>query len=196
MRSNRGQNIRALCLLGLLTAVCFAGNYARIILPVSFGGYSAFTLGNITGVLSGLLMGPVGGVASGLGAALYDMTNPAYIMEAPLTFLNKGLMGVAAGLAACGLRGGARSWLEGRHPYPRLLLAAAAGCAAYYVVYFVKVYDYNCLLIQGLPQAQAWIGMLDKIPASVFNGTVAIVLAPPLALAIGAALRRSGFRLA
>ena len=123
MRSNRGQNIRALCLLGLLTAVCFAGNYARIILPVSFGGYSAFTLGNITGVLSGLLMGPVGGVASGLGAALYDMTNPAYIMEAPLTFLNKGLMGVAAGLAACGLRGGARSWLEGRHPYPRLLLA-------------------------------------------------------------------------
>ena len=93
-------DLRTICMLGLLTAVCFAGNYARIKLPMTIGGTSAFTLGNITCVLSGLLMGPIGGLASGLGAALYDCMDPAYLMEAPLTFLNKGAMGLVAGVAA------------------------------------------------------------------------------------------------
>lgn len=77
-----------LCVTALMTAIVFWGNTARIIIPISIGGNTAFTLGNIFGVLSGILLGPWWGfLAAGLGPALYDMTNPVYAAEAPLTFL-------------------------------------------------------------------------------------------------------------
>ena len=97
---NKRMDIRRLCLLGVLTALVFAGNFARIVMPIAVGGTTAFTLGNIMCVLSGLLMGPVGCLASGIGAALYDLTNPLYISEVPFTFLNKLVMGLVAGLIA------------------------------------------------------------------------------------------------
>ena len=89
-----------LALLGMMTALVFAGNYARIVLPVPVGGVPSFTLANIACVLSGLLLGPVGGLASGLGSALYDLTNPVFAPECWLTFLTKGAMGLGAGLVA------------------------------------------------------------------------------------------------
>ena len=37
-------------------------------------------------LLAGFVMGPVGGgLASGIGAALYDLLNPAYVTSAPFT---------------------------------------------------------------------------------------------------------------
>ena len=74
--------VRRLALLGLMTALVFAGNYARITLPVPVGGVPSFTLANILCVLSGLLLGPVGGLASGLGSALFGLTNPLWAAEA------------------------------------------------------------------------------------------------------------------
>ena len=53
---------RKLAYLGLLTALVFASNYARIILPISIGGTTAFTLANIVCALSGLILGPIGGL--------------------------------------------------------------------------------------------------------------------------------------
>ena len=185
---NKRMDIRRLCLLGVLTALVFAGNFARIVMPIAVGGTTAFTLGNIMCVLSGLLMGPVGCLASGIGAALYDLTNPLYISEVPFTFLNKLVMGLVAGLIA--------HWGKTEGKYGRCLIAAAAGCVAYYVLYFLKSYYYNALFLQGLPSQTAWVALLDKIPASIFNGVLAVVVAPPLCLAIRAALRRAHLKLA
>ena len=55
--------------------------------------------------------------------------------------------------------------------YGRCTAAAALGCLAYYILYFFK------------------------IPASIFNGTVAIVLAPPLCLALRKALQQTNIQL-
>ena len=189
-------DLRTICMLGLLAAVCFAGNYARIKLPMAIGGTSAFTLGNITCVLSGLLMGPIGGLASGLGAALYDCMDPAYLMEAPLTFLNKGAMGLVAGVAAYqGLRGASARNHGEPNPAPsyrRYLIAAILGVLTYYVFYFNKCYFYNGLLIQGLTPKAALLILPAKLPTSLFNGILAVVVAPPLAAAIRKAMDRSG----
>ena len=87
-----------LAVLGMMTALVFAGNFFRIIIPLSTG-QTAFTLANIMCCLSGLLLGPIGGLAAGLGSALYDLTNPLYASECWLTFLTKGAMGLGAGLA-------------------------------------------------------------------------------------------------
>ena len=65
---------RKLAFLGMMTALVFASNYARIIMPIAIGGRTSFTLANIVCCLSGLLLGPIGGQANVLGSGLYDLT--------------------------------------------------------------------------------------------------------------------------
>ena len=81
-----------LCVAAMMAALVFAGNYMRVKIPVSLGGTTAFTLANILCALSGLLLGPWwGGLAAGLGSAIFDMLDPEYIVEAPITFVTKGM---------------------------------------------------------------------------------------------------------
>ena len=93
------KNVNKLTALGMMCALVFVSNYLRITMPIAIGGRTSFTLANIMCCLSGLLLGPIGGVASGLGSALYDLTNPAYAAECWITFITKGIMGMAAGFA-------------------------------------------------------------------------------------------------
>lgn len=181
-----------LAFLGMMTALVFAGNYARIVMPVPVGGVPSFTLANILCVLSGLLLGPVGGLASGLGSALYDLTNPLWAAECWITFLTKGAMGLMAGVAVSAGRRGPEAR---RATYGRYLLSAVAGCLTYYVLYYLKDFFYNGMLLGGLQPQAAAVTLLAFVPTSLFNGGVAVIAAPPLALAIREALKRSGLRL-
>ena len=169
------KNVNKLTALGMMCALVFVSNYLRITMPIAIGGRTSFTLANIMCCLSGLLLGPIGGVASGLGSALYDLTNPAYAAECWITFITKGIMGMAAGFA-----------MKDRATpgYGRCPAAAALGCRAYYG-----------LLIGGLAASTAAAALVLKIPASIFNGTVAIVLAPPLCLALRKALHQADIQL-
>lgn len=180
------KNVVKLALLGMMTALVFVSNYLRIIMPIAIGGKTSFTLANIMCCLSGLLFGPVGGVASGLGSALYDLTNPAYAAECWITLITKGVMGMVAGLA-----------MRDREAprYGRCTVAAVLGCVAYYVLYFFKCFAYDGLLVEHLTPAVA-AGILPlKVPASLFNAAVAIILAPPLCVALRKALDRAHIRL-
>ncbi len=181
-----------LAFLGMMTALVFAGNYARVVMPVPVGGVPSFTLANILCVLSGLLLGPVGGLASGLGSALYDLTNPLWAAECWITFLTKGAMGLMAGVAVSAGRRGPEA---GKATYGRYLLSAVAGCLTYYVLYYLKDFFYNGMLLGGLQPQAAAVTLLALVPTSLFNGGVAVIAAPPLALAIREALKRSGLRL-
>ena len=176
---------RRLALLGMMAALVFAGNYARIVLPLSIGSQTSFTLANIFCCLSGLIMGPLGGLAAGVGSLLYDLTDPRFVSDCWITFLTKGAMGLATGLVVSG------SLKEDRLTYGRALAGTAVGCVAYYILYFAKTFVYTGLLKQGLPAPGAWLLVLEKIPASVFNAAVALIAAPPLVLAVIAALKRS-----
>lgn len=183
---NRSFSTKKLALAGMMAAVVFAGNYARIVIPISLGGQTAFTLGNIFSCLSGLLLGPVGGLASGVGAALYDLMDPRYAADCWITFLTKGAMGLAAGLVAAG------PLKRQALPYFRALAGSAAACVTYYILYFAKTFFYSGLLIKGLTPALAGALVLEKVPASIFNAAIALIAAPPLAIAILAALKRAG----
>lgn len=180
---------RKLAYLGLLTALVFASNYARVILPISIGGNTAFTLANIVCCLSGLILGPVGGLASGLGSALYDLTNPVYVAESWITFLTKGAMGLVAGAVAFQLlkKEGAR--------YGKYLVSTVLGCVVYYILYFVKTFLISGLFAEEGSAALGTAAIIAKIPASVFNAAVAIIIAPPLAIALYKALEKSGLSL-
>ena len=178
----QNQNVRRLAFLGLMTALVFAGNYARVTLPVPVGGIPSFTLANILCVLSGLLFGPVGGVASGLGSALYDLTFPAWAAESWITFLTKGTMGLMAGVA---ITLGRRDRRDQPASYGRCLAGAIVGC----------LFFYTGMLLGGLQPGAAAATLVTLIPTSIFNGGLAIAVAPPLALVVQRALDRSGLAL-
>ena len=176
---------RRLALTGMMAALVFAGNYARIVLPLSIGGQTSFTLANIFCCLSGLVLGPIGGLASGVGSALYDLTNPIFAADCWITFLTKGAMGLCAGMMV------KDALKEDRLTFPRALAGASVGCLVYYILYFAKTFFYSGMLMKGLTPAAAALLVLEKIPASVFNAGVALIAAPPAALAVLQALRRS-----
>ena len=184
MNTNRFST-RRLALLGMMAALVFAGNYARIVMPLSIGSQTSFTLANIFCCLSGLIMGPMGGLASGIGSLLYDLTDPRFVADCWITFITKGAMGFAAGLVVKG------ALKQNKLAYGRALAGAAAGCITYYILYFAKTFFYTGLLKQGLPAPGAWLLVMEKMPASVFNAAVALIAAPPITLVILQALKRS-----
>ena len=174
---------KQIVLVGLLAALTVVGSGLRIKVPSAIVGTSAFHLGNIMCALSGILLGPwLGGLAAGLGSAIYDMFDPMYIAECWLTFLMKGAYGVAVGLVF-GL--GKKKW-----HYGKASLASAAGAVTYAILYLAKSY-FKAILVQGVAVSGAWLAVLDKLPATIFNAFVAIVFAPMLASAIRKALARS-----
>lgn len=180
---DRKLTTRKIVITGLMAALTVVGSAIRIVLPVDIGGNTAFHLGNIMCVLSGLLMGPwLGGLAAGLGSAIYDMTNPAYIADCWITFLTKGAMGMAAGLVVG----------KGKHlTYVRAAVASAAGSVTYMVLYLLKTF-LKTMLVQGVAAEGALLAVVGKLPATVFNGVIAIIFAPILALAIHKALDQTG----
>lgn len=169
----------------LMAALTVIGSYIRIVMPISIGGSTAFHLGNIFCALSGILLGPwLGGFAAGMGSFLYDILFfPAYADEAWITFLTKGAYGLVAGLIA---------WMGKKDcGYVKSILATAAGAVTYAALYLFKSYFYGGILKQGLTHAAAWIVVIEKIPATIFNAAVALIFAPILAVAITKALKRS-----
>lgn len=178
---NHKLTTKKLVLTALLAALTWVGSALRITIPLDLGGTTSFHLGNILCALSGILLGPwLGGLAAGLGSMLYDLFNPLYLSECWMTFLMKLAYGLAAGLVA---RSGSGHW-----GYGKALLGTACGAASYAALYLCKSYYYSGLLVKGLEPEAALLTVIGKLPATIFNAVVAIVLAPVLAIAIRKAL--------
>ena len=176
---------RKLVFAALMAALTVAGSSFRVKVPLDISGFSAFHLGNIMCALSGILLGPwLGGAAAGLGSLIYDVIfYPAYISECWITFLTKGAYGLVAGLVI----------LTGKKEanYIKSVLATLAGALTYAVLYLAKTYFYSGLLVKGLTPDAAWLSVLSKVPATIFNAVVALVFAPVLATAIRKALKKN-----
>ena len=179
---NQKISTKRIAMAGLLAALTAVGSGLRIVIPVSIGGTSAFHLGNIFCALSGVLLGPgLGGLAAGLGSAIYDMTNPIYISECWLTFLMKGAYALAVGLTFRHLHVG---------EYLRDLLSTTAGAVTYAVLYLLKSF-LKAMIVSGVTAQAALIAVGTKLPATVFNMAVAILIAPVLSIAIRKALKQN-----
>ena len=169
-------------LVGLFAALTVVGSALRITIPISIGGNTYFHLGNILCALSGIMLGPwLGGLAAGLGSAIYDMFNPMFIAECWLTFLMKGAYGLIAGLV---VRTG-KTW-----NYGKATAAAVSGAVTYGILYLIKSFC-KAAFIQGAGIPGGWITVIEKMPATVFNATVAVIFAPMLAVTIRTALKKN-----
>lgn len=186
-QSKTHQTLLKLCVAAMMTAIVFVSNYLRITMPVPVGGVTAFTLANIVCALSGMLLGPwYGFLAAGLGSAFYDLTNPAYVAEAPITLFTKGMYGLVAGLVLYYI------FKHGREKYGHQIAATSCAAIAYMAVYLVKNYFYNAMYLGGLTEpVQCWAVVVSKVPATITNGVIAIIFAPILGVALMKALRQA-----
>ena len=177
--------VAKLCMTAVMAALVAVGSNLQVQIPAILGT-SRFHLGNVMCALSGLLLGPWwGALGSGLGSALYDLLmDPTRFIEFPITFVTKAVYGLVAGAVFFKV-------FKGKSNYVNEAIATALAAASYIVVYLAKSFFYNGLLIKGLTADAAWLGVLEKVPSSVFNGIVALVFAPILGVAIHKALKEA-----
>lgn len=146
-------------------------------------GFSRFHLGNTLCALSGILLGPWwGGLAAGMGSMFFDLFDPIYITEAPITLFTKGMYGLVAGLVFVKV-------FKGKSCYGTELVSTLCAAVTYIVLYLAKNFFYNNMLLAGLSADASWIAILEKLPSALFNGVVAVVFAPILGVALNRALK-------
>ena len=190
MNESKNRNrILKICITAVMAAIVFVSNYLRITMPIAVGGVTSFTLANILCALSGILLGPwFGFLAAGLGSAIYDLTNPAYVMETPITFFTKGMYGLVAGLVLHLIF--VKLLKKRRDSYAPQVVSAACAAIGYLIIYSVKNFFYNGMLIEGYVTAgQCWAVVVAKLPATLVNGALAVIFAPILGVAITKALK-------
>lgn len=181
MREGKKNLTLKIAVAAVMAALVYWGSQMQIQIP-AIVGFSRFHLGNILCALSGLLLGPWwGGLAAGLGSALFDLMNPAYITEAPITFVTKGIYGLVAGAVFVYV-------FRRRSNYAAEVVSTVCAAVSYILIYLVKNFFYNNMLLGGLNASASWVAMLEKVPSSVFNGAVAVIFAPILGVAISKAL--------
>lgn len=166
--------IYRITLTAVFAALVFVSSMLSVPIPVAIGDVTRIHLGNIFCLLSGFVLGPLaGGLAAGLGSALYDLTNPAYIASAPFTFAFKFLLAAVCGWVA--YAGGSRAERHGQN--------------IYMVLYLGKSFIEGLLLGNALVPVLAAVG--TKAVTSGVNAVIAVVVSVPLYAAVRMALKKS-----
>lgn len=182
MERSANKKIMKIVTVGLMAALVFVGNYLSFPIPNGIL-VTRIHLGNSMCLLAGLLFcGSTGGLASGIGAAVYDLMNPAYVLSAPYTFLSKFAMGFVAGKLN-------RHNKEGKIPLSTTITAAVFGQLTYIVLYLIKSF-FTVLIIGGTTEA-AWTAVGTNAITSVINAALAVIISVPLYIALRAALSRT-----
>ena len=185
MERSASKKIMKTVTIGLMAALVFVGNYLSFPIPNGIL-VTRIHLGNSMCLLAGLLFcGSTGGLASGIGAALYDLMNPAYVLSAPYTFISKFAMGFVAGKLN-------RHNKDGKIPLSTTIMAAVFGQLAYIILYLVKSF-FTVLIIGGTVEA-AWTAVGTNAITSVINAVLAVIISVPLYAALRAALSKTSIK--
>lgn len=176
--------IRDITLIGLMAAMVYVTSaFLQIPIPTAIGN-TRLHMGNVLCQLSGLLLGPVsGGLAAGIGSAFFDLTNPAYITSAPLTFLFKFLMAWVTGTLY-------EKWKQKGNAVLYTSIAASAGAMTYVILYLAKSFISSYFLLQ-MPMEAVILAIGQKGAASIANGIIAVIVSVPLSMAIRPALAKA-----
>ena len=181
--SRSGSKILKICVTAVMAVLVWAASdFLEIQIP-SIMGVNRFHLGNVMCALSGMLLGPWWGfMAAGLGSALFDLMNPAFITDILITFVTKGLYGLVSGLVFFKV-------FKRKSNYGSEVVSALCGAVTYIILYLAKKFFLDGMLLGGLSASAAWLVVLEKAPSSLFNGIVAVIFAPILGVAINKGLK-------
>jgi uncharacterized membrane protein len=176
-----------------ITYVIFT--YLSIRIPTPGAGQVSVHLGNAFVVLGALLLGPVyGGLGGAIGLTIADLIDPVYIVEAPITFVIKFLIGLITGVIAHRLFH--LSTETDRHRiFLGTLIPSVAGLAFNAIFDPLLRYWYR-ILILGKPAAE--VSFAINAAVTLLNSVVSLVVVMVLYLALRVPLRKAGlwFRIA
>lgn len=179
---NRSSNaIYRIAAIGVLSAMVFAANF----LSIPIGDITRIHFGNVFCVLSGLLLGPIsGGLCAGLGGFFYDLFNPLYAAEAPITFAMKFVLGALVGVIAHS----GKSYGNNR---TKNIIGAVVGSLGYVVVYLLKNFINEYYFLRN-PIETVTTKLIIKGTSSVVNGMTAVIVALILLPVFSRAMKTSG----
>lgn len=179
--SSERRKLYSIIIVGLMAALVYVGNYLQIKIP-NGALVTRIHLGNSMCLLAGLLFGRLkGGLASGIGAGLYDLFDPVYIVSAPYTFFSKFAMGFTAGHIR--KHGPANE-------KKAVIVGAIVGQLVYIALYLLKTFISQILLGEPVAVALKLTGV--NALTSTINGVLACVIAVPLYFALSKALVHTG----
>lgn len=177
MTSEKNYTTKKIAIVALMIGLVYVGSLISFYIPVGIGTPTRLHLGNGFCLLSGLILGPIwGGFAAGVGSVFLDLTNPAYIAGAPITFIFKFLMGAVCGAIAMDKSG---HGLNKR----KNLIGGILGQLTYIVLYIGKTF-LSLNLLFGVPKEGAWATLATKLGSSVINAVFAVLISMALILVI------------
>jgi uncharacterized membrane protein len=187
--------LRKLVFAGIFAAITYVVfTYLSIRIPTPGSGQVSVHLGNAFVVLGALLLGSLyGGIGGAIGLTLADLLDPVYIVEAPITFIIKLLIGIIVGLIAhkvfhISVETDRRKVLFG------VILATIAGLSFNTIFDPLLRYFYK-ILILGKPAAE--VSFSINLVVTLINSVVSAIVVVVLYMALRAPLKKLGlfFRL-
>lgn len=171
-------------IVGVMAAICFVVTYfIKIEIPTPAGPVM-LKLANAFCLLAGILFGGIrGGLAAGIGSMLYDLLDPKYMIDAPLTFVRFFLMAFLCGIICFSKNH------KGEH-LGFTITGAAAGSIFSLVFYFAQSLIKQ--LIQSQPVDVALMNILPKMITSSINAVAAVIIACLIAPVCHIALKKAG----
>ena len=176
--SEKGMTARSITLTGIMAAAVYmASAFLQIPVPTAIGS-TRIHMGNVMCLLSGMVLDPVsGGLAAGIGSMFFDLTNPAYVMSAPFTFVFKFVMAWLCGTIV------SKAEKSSKPANAGLIVGGAAGAFVYVLLYLTKNFVESRYVLH-LPPEAVMLTIAQKCLVSGVNGIIAVIVAVPLGRAL------------
>ena len=184
MNAQKKFTVRDLAEIGVLAALVFVATYFLKIGPIPTpAGPTQLKMGNAVCLLGALLFGKTkGGLAAGIGSAMFDLTQPAFVAGAPFTFAFFFAMSYVCGLVS---RLGGNDGTKTKQN----LIGAICGAGTYLVLHLGK--SFITLVLGGSEASAALVACGTKFITSGVNAVFAIVVSVLLAPICKKALERA-----
>ena len=176
--------VRDLAEIGVLAALVFVATYFIKFGPIpTLAGPTMLKTGNAVCLLGALLFGKTkGGLAAGIGSAMFDLTQPAFVAGAPFTFAFFFAMAYVCGLVSkIGGNDGTKT--------KQNIIGAVCGAVTYLILHLGK--SFITLVLEGSAASAALAACSTKLITSGINAVFAVVVAVILAPVCKKALNRA-----
>ena len=184
--SAKEDNLRKLVFAGIFAALTYiVFTFLSIPIPTIAGDKVTVHLGNAFCVLGALILGSAFG---GVGGALGHLMDPVYIVQAPITFVIKLLMGVIVGVIAHKM--GHISTEKNLSKVFRWTVAAVIAGLLFNAVFDPTIRYFYKILILGKPAAE--VSFAINIGVTAINSVVSAFIATGLYMALRAPLKKTG----
>ena len=190
LSSTKEDSLKKLVFAGIFAALTYiVFTFLSIPIPTIAGDKVTVHLGNAFCVLGALILGSFyGGAGGALGLTIADLMDPVYIVQAPITFVIKFLMGILVGTIAHKM--GHISTEKDLAKVFRWTVAAVVAGLLFNAVCDPTIRYFYKILILGKPAAE--VSFAINIGVTAINSVVSAFIATGLYMSLRAPLKKTG----